>query len=182
MATKTRLTSEDLWRMPADDIRRELVNGQVIEMPPADYPHGRLMGRLYRYLVEHVEKHGLGEVVVGNVGFVLSVPGDPNRVRAPDVAFVSTPRLAGAGHAFFPGAPDLAAEILSPSETLAQIQQKVSDYLAAGSRLVWVIDPEARIATIHKADGSTRTIAETDPLEDEDVLPGFSIPLSILFT
>src|SRR5947207_7326130 len=111
MAIKGHRTAQDLWKLGDGDTRRELVNGEVVEMAPAGGVHGEVTGRVCRRLVEHVERHGGGKVLVGDVGFVLHLPHDPERVRAPDVAFVTTARLPEgrlpAG--FLRGAPDLTA-------------------------------------------------------------------------
>lgn len=182
MATRTRLTAEDLWRMGTGDVRRELVHGEVVEMTPVGGVHGRVSGRVYRRLAEHVEAHGGGEVLVGDVGFVLAIAGDPERVRAPDVAFVSATRLPEGRlpQGFLRGAPDLAVEVLSPTDNPVEVQQKVRDYLEAGSRLVWVIAPVAATATVYRPDGSARLVREPEALAGEDVLPGFTVPLATL--
>ena len=113
MATKVRLTAEDLWKLGGGDTRRELVDGEVREMAPAGGVHGDVTARICRGMAEHVAGHGGGKVLVGDVGFVLELPYDRDRVRAPDVAFVTTARLPEgrlpAG--FIRGAPDLAVEI-----------------------------------------------------------------------
>ena len=183
MTTRTRITAEELWRLGTGDVRRELVEGEVIEMAPAGGVHGRISGRVSRWLVEYVDAHGGGDVVVGDVGFVLTLPSDPERVRAPDVAFVATGRLPGGRlpQGFVPGAPDLAVEVLSPNDNPLDLQQKVRDYLEAGSRLVWLIAPQARSATIYRPDGSARLVREPESLDGEDVLPGFTLPLAELF-
>ncbi|MFQ5932399.1 MAG: Uma2 family endonuclease [Nitrospiraceae bacterium] len=183
MSTKARMTARDLWRLGKGDVRRELVNGEVIEMAPVGGVHGQLTGRIYRRLAAHVEQHGRGEVVVGDVGFVLSLPNDPERVRAPDVAFVSSPRLPGGRlpQGFFQSAPDLAVEVLSPSDNPLEVQQKVRDYLETGARLVWVVAPQAKTVTVYRADGSARLLREHERLEGEDVLPGLAIPLTEVF-
>ncbi len=183
MATKSRVTAEDLWRMGTGDIRRELVDGEVVEMAPAGGVHGRVSGRVYLRLAEHVAAHGGGEVVVGDVGFVLALPGDPERVRAPDVAFVSTGRLPEGQlpQGFIHGAPDLAVEVLSPSDNPLEVQQKVRDYLEAGARLVWLIAPRAKTATVYRPDGSARLVREPEHLDGEDVLPGLTLSLTELF-
>lgn len=120
MATKARLTVEEFWRLGEGDVRRELVNGEVLEMAPVGGIHGDVSGRVYRKLAAWVEEHGAGKVVVGDVGFVLNLPEDPERVRAPDVAFVAGPRLPQGRlpQGFLNGAPDLAVEVLSPSDNL----------------------------------------------------------------
>ncbi len=183
MVTKARVTAEDLWRLGEGDVRRELVNGEVVEMAPVGALHGRITQRICRRLAEHAERHGCGEVFVGDVGFVLALPNDPERVRAPDVAFVPNHRLpeGQVPEKFFPGAPDLAVEILSPSDDPVQIQQKLRDYLDAGTHLVWVIAPQAKTVTVYRADGSARLLREHESLEGEDVLPGLAIPLAELF-
>src|SRR6266545_746869 len=164
MATKARVTAQDLWKLGEGDTRRELVNGEVREMPPTGGVHGRLASRIDRRLAEHVERHGGGEVLVGDVGFVLDLPHDPERVRAPDVAFVTTSRLPEGRlpEGFLHGAPDLAVEVMSPSDSPVEVQQKVRDYLDAGARLVWTIAPKAKTATIYRADGSARLLREGD--------------------
>ncbi len=182
MATKARLTAEDLWQMPDDEVRRELVNGEVVEMPRPLPPHGRQVSLINYYLVDHVKRQGGGEVV-GDVGFVLNLSYDPERVRGADVAFISTERLPGGRlpEKFFPGAPDLVVEVLSPSNTSIGIQQKVRDFLEAGARLVWVLARQAKSATVYRADGTARLLRENDVLDGENVLPGLRIPLEELF-
>jgi Uma2 family endonuclease len=179
MATKTRMTADDLWRLGAGEVRRELVDGEVVEMTPAGGVHGKVTARVSRRLTEHVEAHGGGEVVAGDVGFVLALPADPERVRAPDVAFVSTARLPGGRlpQGFIRGGPDLAVEVLSPSDDPVEVQRKVRDYLEAGTRLVWVIAPSARTVTVYRPDGSARLLRDSERLDGEDVLPGFELPL-----
>jgi Uma2 family endonuclease len=179
MTTRVRLTADDLWRMGSGDVRRELVDGEVVEMTPAGGVHGRVSARLARYLTEHVEARGGGEVVAGDVGFVLGLPADPERVRAPDVAFVSSGRLPEGRlpQGFVAGAPDLVIEVLSPSDDPVEVQRKVRDYLEAGSALVWVIAPRAATATVYRPDGSARLVREGESLDGETVLPGLTIPL-----
>ena len=183
MATNARITAQDLFQLSGDDVRRELVNGRVIEMPPHGFLHGEIAGKIWRRLVEHVERVGGGRVAVGDVGFVLSVPGDPQRVRAPDVAFISEGRLfeIGSLEGFVVGAPDLAVEVLSPSEASLDVHEKVRDYLDAGTKLVWLVAPQARTATVYRPDGSTRLLRDADALDGEYLLPGFSVPLAELF-
>jgi Uma2 family endonuclease len=182
MATRTRLTADDLWRMGEGDVCRELVDGEVIEMTPSGGVHGDVTGKVYRRLADHVDTRRLGKVVVGDVGFVLALPSDPERVRAPDVAFISTARLPEGRlpQGFITGAPDLAVEVLSPSDNPVEVQQKVRDYLEAGARLVWVVAPRARTATVYRPDGSARLVREPESLDGEDAVPGLAIALADL--
>jgi Uma2 family endonuclease len=183
MATDAQLTAQDLLRLGGDDVRRELVNGRVIEMPPHGGAHGKIAGVIYRRLYEHVERVGDGEVLIGDVGFVLSVPGDPEQVRVPDVTFISRARLPGGQlpKGFVVGAPDLAVEVLSRGNVGEDIQQKIRDYLDAGVRLIWLVAPDAQTVTVYRADGSARLLRKQDSLDGEDVLPGFAISLSDVF-
>jgi Uma2 family endonuclease len=183
MAPKVRLTAEDLWKLGDGDTRRELVDGQIREMAPAGGVHGEVTARICRRMAEHVAGHGGGKVLVGDVGFVLGLPHDPDRVRAPDVAFVTTARLPEGRlpEGFIRGAPDLAVEVLSPSDDPLDVQQKIRDYFDAGARLLWVIAPAARSATVYRADSSARLLREDEHLDGEDALPGLLIPLLELF-
>jgi Uma2 family endonuclease len=183
MAMRMKMTAQDLWQLGEGDVRRELVNGEVIEMAPVGAKHGQITGRLYRRLADHAERHGGGEVVVGDVGFVLQLAADPERVRAPDVAFVARHKLPEGRlpERFLVGAPDLAVEVLSPTDNPVEIQQKVRDYLEAGGRLVWMVAPQAKTVTVYRANGSARLLRDHEALDGEDVLPGLTIPLADVF-
>jgi len=183
MATRARMTANDLWALGESDLRSELIDGQVVEMPPPGALHGRVTSRVHFRLAEHVTRHGDGEVLVGDVGFVLRLPTDPERVRGPDLAFISSSRLPEGGlpEGYLEGAPDLAVEVLSPSDNPVDIQQKVRDFLETGARLVWVIAPKARTATVYRADGSARLLRDQEVLEGEEVLPGLAISLAEVF-
>jgi len=147
-------------------------------MPPAARDHGRMAGRIATAVGSHAEETRQGEMVTADAGFVLRR--GPDCVRAPDVAFVSAghlPAEEGPG-TFFEVAPDLAVEVVSPSETTQDTEAKVRDYLAAGTRLVWLIYPGLRAARVWRQDGTTEAIDESGVLHGEDVLLGFELPLS----
>jgi Uma2 family endonuclease len=114
------------------------------------------------------------------VGVVLNLPWDPERVRGADVAFVTGERLEGGRlpTGFLQGAPDLVVEVLSPSESAIDVQQRMRDYLEAGARLVWIVAPESRSLTAFRADGSARLVREGEEVDGEDVLPGLRFPLA----
>ena len=175
------LTADELLELPDDDRRHELVAGFVVSEPPASFRHGDIAAELFRPLIEFVRREDLGRVVSTETGFLLAR--DPDTVRSPDVAFVSSARIerAGAFGGFFSGPPDLAVEVLSPSERPADVHAKIGDYLAAGCRLVWVVDASGRQVRVHRSLLRPSILDETDTLEGDDVLPGFSVRVARLF-
>ena len=175
------MTAEDLYSMPDDDVRHELQAGVLISEPLPGARHGRVAVELARILANFVREYRLGVVIGNDSGFVLARR--PDTVRGPDVSFVVAERYKAVGDPKgpFPGAPDLAVEVLSPSNSPAAIHAKVADYLAAGTRLVWVVDPETRTVSVHGPLLSPRRLAEADVLDGGDVLPGLEIRVGELF-
>jgi len=178
---KQLMTVEDLYSMPDDDVRHELQAGVLISEPLPGARHGRVAAELTRILGNHVREHELGIVIGNDSGFVLARR--PDTVRGPDVSFVVAERYEAVGDLKgpFPGPPDLAVEVLSPSNSAAAIHAKVADYLAAGTRLVWVADPETRTGSVHGPLLSPRRLTEADVLDGGDVLPGLEIRVGELF-
>lgn len=171
--TLTPVTVEAFWHIAHDLPRSELVAGQVIELVPPGVRHGRLVTTFGRRLDEHVANLRLGIVVIDS-GFVLSR--DPATVRGPDIAVILAPRVPHPLPVkFFPGAPDLAVEILSPDDRPSEVAAKVADYLRAGAQSVWVVDPEAKTIIVHARDGATRYAAQ-ESLDGAPVLPRFAFP------
>ncbi|MBI4543177.1 MAG: Uma2 family endonuclease [Gemmatimonadetes bacterium] len=150
-------------------------------VPPSRSPtgtrHGAIAAKLAYYLADFVYRHGLGIVFAQDTGFKIT--SDPDTVRPPDVAFVArerADRIPARGYAEL--APDLLAEILSPDDAPAEVLAKVADWLAAGTRLVWLVDPERSEVRVYRRDGSLSVLGGSDSVEGEDVLSGFSCPLS----
>lgn len=163
---------------PDDEHLTELVRGVVAREPRPHRRHGRIQVELAFHLRGWSERRG-AEVTVES-GFVLA--DDPPTVRGPDVAVVLEPRPDDEGApAWVRGAPDLAVEVLSPSDTSSAIQQKTLEYLEAGALLVWIVDPQARTVTVHRPDGSANLLRENETLVGEDVLEGFSVELTEVF-
>ena len=176
---KRYLTEADLANLPDDESRHELVAGILVAEPLPSPRHDRTFRRLLRLLGDFVATHELGEVF-GETGFVLAR--DPDTVRGPDLSFVSRERLSNFDDArFFSGSPDLAVEILSPSNRRGAIHAKVADYLAAGTRLVWVVDPERKSITTYRTLLAPRRLESHEALSGEDLLPGLVIPLEAIF-
>jgi Uma2 family endonuclease len=179
--TKMLITAERFFEMSFPDVRTELVDGEILQISPPGYRHGRICVRLSRRLDEFVERSNLG-AVVSEVGFILRR--DPDMVRGPDVAFLSAPRLAELPDPskFWPGPPDLAVEVLSPEDRASEVSAKVGDYLDAGAVLVWVVDPESRTVSAYRGIQSVRVYRGDDELSAEDLLPGFRLKLADLFS
>lgn len=178
-------TADDVLELPKpDDINGyEFVDGQPVPVMPASPIHGRLIVEVARLLANHVIEHRLAGKVYSDAAFVLGLPHDPERMRAPDVAYVERSKVEA--HAdpeiIFRCAPDLVVEIDLTSAKKPGGQQRIVDYLEAGSRLVWAIDPHARMATVYRPDGSARLLRADEALDGEDVVPGFRVLLSDLF-
>lgn len=179
MAPEKLVTAAELEQMPRGE-EFELVRGRLVPVTPAGDKHGHAAVILAARLHDHVRVQRLGRVRA-ETGFVLFR--GPDTVRGPDVSFVAAGRPAGdrSRHGFADGAPDLAVEIISPSNTRPAIAEKVAEYLAAGSRLVWVIDTDRRFAEVHRPVGVARVIEEEGALDGEDVVPGFRYPLAHFF-
>jgi Uma2 family endonuclease len=167
------MTVEDLYVMPDDGLKYELQAGMLVSEPAPGFRHGHVVAAIAELLRAHVKKHRLGVVLAGDSGFILARK--PDTVRAPDVAFVSKKRFERSGDTVkaFAESPDLAVEVLSPSNTPAAMHAKVADYLAAGTRCVWVVDPEAQAVTVYASLLSPRRLGEDETLDGGDVVPGF---------
>lgn len=173
------MTIEEFERLPDEASRLELVRGHVVREPPAGFEHGDIAVRIALCLGTFVRRHALGKVLGAETGFVLF--DDPPTVRAPDVAFVARDRLPADPRGFARLAPDLAVEIVSASNTVSEIQDKVADFLDAGARLVWVVDPRGRTVTVYRSRDDIRILTSIQELEGGEVLPGFRIGVSEFF-
>src|SRR5213083_587276 len=174
------MTAEELLQTNIPNKRSELVRGRLIVREPAGARHGSVTMNLAIQLGIHVQRAGAGQLFAAETGFTLFR--GPDTVRAPDVAFVGRGRLPDPIADGFPElAPDLVVEVLSPNDRPGETLAKVGDWLEAGARLVWLIDPERRIARVYRPDGSESTIAADGQLDGEDVLPGFACSLAGIF-
>ena len=176
---KTLLSAEEFYLFCCqNDGWYELVAGEVVEMAPANDEHGSTSVNVAYAFKGYSRQLGVGQARV-ETGYTLHT--DPDTVRGPDVSFVFQPRVEGRGSGFPVGAPDIAVEVVSPSDTAAEVARKVAEYLAAGSQRVWVVYPSLRQVFIHRADGSVLSFGGDDLITDEEILPGFSLPLSEIF-
>ena len=182
MAEATALiTADELLCMPDDGWRYELRRGELIKMSPTGAEHGDIAGDFLSRLRPFVRERGLGRVFAAGTGFRLST--NPDTVRAPDVSFVRADRIPPGRlpSTFWPGAPDLAVEVTSPSDTADEVSEKVGEYLAAGSRLVVVLYPPTRRVGLFRPDGTARFLEVGDTLDFGEVVPGFTCPVADLF-
>lgn len=174
-------TADELLRTPDDGLRRELVRGEVREMTPAGFDHGMIAMRIGSRLHQHVEANGLGVVCAAETGF--KIESDPDTVRAPDAAFIRRERLGevGSPRGFWPGAPDLVVEVVSPGDSYGEVEEKVLDWLSAGCRMVVVVNPQRRTATVYRSRTDIAVLAEGDELDGGDVVPGWRLPVREIF-
>jgi Uma2 family endonuclease len=175
------MTADELLRLPDDGSRHELIEGELRSMTPAGFRHGAIVMKLSRPLEEHVATNRLGLVAGAETGFKLKA--DPDTVRAPDIAFVSRERVEveGVPDTFWPGPPDLAVEVLLPSDTVYDVEDKVATWLACGTRLVWVVHPKRRVVIVHRPGEPDVTLSEADTLDGGDVIPGFGFRVEDIF-
>ena len=158
----------------------ELLRGELVTMSPAGFDHGRFASKIDTALGSHVALHGLGVVVAAETGFQIAR--DPDTVRAPDVAFVRAQRIPPGGvKGFFQGAPDLAVEVVSPTDRAGDVAAKAQDWLQAGCLMVWVVDPESRTITIHQSPKEMTILGPGDTLLGGNLLPEFSMPVADIF-
>jgi Uma2 family endonuclease len=176
------MTAEDLWRMKPDGMRHELVRGELTTMAPAGGEHGAISMTLAVRLGQFVLDRKLGTVFNADTGFILGR--DPDTVRAPDAAFVRSDRLPRGRipEKFVPMAPDLVVEVISPGDSYEEVDQKVADWLAAGTSVVWLVNPRRKTIAVHRSGGQTTRLAVDDILEAPDLLPGFRLPVADVFS
>lgn len=181
VATELWVTADQLLEMPDDGMRRELVRGEVRVAALSGSQHGRLTAAIGTRLDAYVEGADLGEVYAAGTGFKLA--SDPDTVRAPDVAFVTRERAETVGDSdeYWPGAPDLAVEVLSPDDRYHEVDEKVAEWLEAGCRMVIVVNPCRRAATIYRSPSDVQLLTADDSIDGGDVVPGWTLPLRHLF-
>jgi Uma2 family endonuclease len=180
VATRSITTADELLHMPDDGMRHELIRGELVTMTRPGAEHGRVAATVGFFLSAHTRKTGCG-VTIGEAGFVLAR--DPDTVRGPDAAFISKERAEAIGRTpkYWPEAPALAVEVISPNDTRREVHDKALEWLAAGSTIVLVLDPPKRTATVYSGEAETHVYGEQDTLDLSDAVPGFSVSVAELF-
>jgi Uma2 family endonuclease len=202
MATLQRMTFDDLQALPDDGYLYELVRGEILRMPPPKEEHGYIEAALVeaigRYLHDSALALGwapsqgrsardrlVGRLVSGETGVRFTLPDDPDQLRGLDVGYLSPNQVARLGHVlaaeYLSEMPALVAEVISPSETAAYVNEKVADYLGGGAQQVWLLYPRTRSVTVFRSDGTARIVQAGGMLDGGDLLPGFAADLANIF-
>jgi Uma2 family endonuclease len=177
MTERGKATVEDLLRMPKDGMKYELVDGDIL-VSPAGMRHSRIAARIQQTIGEYLDRNPIGEVYASDVGIQF-----PNgNVRSPDVTFVGAAKLAGEDpESFGQVVPDLAVEVISPGDRMAEIGRKIGEYFENGVPLVWLVDPREQTITVYRSLTDTNRLAGDATITAEPILPGFSAPIRSFF-
>jgi Uma2 family endonuclease len=173
-------TDEAFMALPDDGSRYEIVNGVLVNMGNSGIEHGYIASILNILVGGYVLSHKLGIICDSSTAFKMKA----GNKRAPDLSFVSKMRLKGVKRlpkGFFEGAPDLAVEVISPSNTFEELHDKIVEYFENGCRLVWVINPDEQSVLVYYHPQPDRLLKITDVLDGEQVIPGFTLPVADLF-
>jgi Uma2 family endonuclease len=180
-ATSTPLLSaEELLLRPNDGLLHELVRGELRSMTPAGSEHGAIGAWLLGRMARCVQDQQLGRLFNSDTGFLIA--SSPDTVRSPHVAFLGGDRgRASLPPGYYPGAPDLAVEVVSPHDRLDEVEEKVQDWLRAGRREVWVVSPRLKTVAVHRAPSDIQVLTSQDTLESPELLPGFACRVAEVF-
>lgn len=179
--TLQQVTADELFTRRKDSFRYELVKGELRKMSPAGTEHGAIIFNLSILLGQHIKANNLGQGFGAETGFKLS--SDPDTVRAADIAFVRRERIPETGipKNFWQTAPDLAVEVLSPGDSYEAVDEKVEDWLTAGVRAVWIVNPRRRSVAVYRSMTDVTRLSESDELDGGDVVPGFRCKVAEFF-
>ena len=174
-------TADDLLQMADDGYRYELLKGELLRMPPSGGEHGVTAMNIGGPLHQHVKKNGLGLTFGAETGFLLAR--DPDTVLAPDVAFVHRDRIpeGKVAKSYWPGPPDLAVEVISPNDTYTEVEEKVREWLEAGTRMVLVANPRNKTLKVYRSIKDVVVLTVADELDISHVVPGFTCKVSEFF-
>ena len=181
MSTTTRqMTADELLNLPHDGFRHELIRGELRTMPFRGATEGVIAARVAVSLGGHVRSNGLGSAYIAT-GFVLE--SDPDTVLAPAVAFVrrELEEPSSDSDSYIPGPPDVAIEIVSFTDRTTDMNEKISDWLDAGTLAVILVDPRSRIVKVHRSSTKVVVLKEADTLTVDDVVPGWQMRVGEIF-
>lgn len=180
-ATTQLMTAEELLLLPRGKFRYELVKGELKTMSPSGSEHGVIVVNVTLLVGQHVKANNLGIVFGAETGFKIEE--NPDTVLAPDVAFIRRENIPETGipKKYWPGAPDLAVEVLSPGDRVAEVEKKVDEWLSARASAVWVVNPKRKSVTVYRSQNNAVILMENDELEGQDVVPGFRCRVAEIF-
>jgi Uma2 family endonuclease len=176
------MTADELFRLPDDGNRHELVRGELRTMPPGGMEQGAQSSIFDCSLGLYARTRKLGQVFTNEPGFVLAT--NPDTVRAPDLAFIRRERLQETGIPrgyYRGGAPDLAVEVISPNDLYTEVDEKVAEWLDHGTQIVFVVNPRRKVVAVHRPKQPVDILGIEDTLTAEDVVAGWSLPVRDLF-
>lgn len=175
------MTADEFFMLPDDGFRCELVKGELRRLSFRGYEQGVIIANLTVLLFHHVEDNDLGFICGAGTGFTLAQ--NPDTVCAPAVSFVRRERITQTQlpQGYLIGAPDLAVEVLSPSDSIFEVGEKIGEWLLAGARAVWVVNPKRRTVTVYRSSSDVTTLTENDELDGQDVVPGFRCRVAEIF-
>ena len=179
METTKKWTEKMIMSIPKDGYKHELINGEFT-MAPAGFEHEIILAKLIAVLARFVYENKLGFICGSDLGCWMK----SENLRCPDVSFISKERLQKSDRlpkGFFKGSPDLAVEVLSPSDTIEGVHGKIVEYFENDTKLAWVVNPEEQTVTVYHSPSPHKLLTNKDVLEGEGVLEGFSVPVSALF-
>ena len=182
MSTTTWITADELLALPTGMGKRyELVSGELRVISATGWRHGEIVHNSGFLLGSFIRQHGLGRGFAAGTGFLIKR--DPDTVRAPDFAFIAKEHFPETEpeEAFWPGAPDLAVEVLSPGDRMGDVDEKIEEWLAAGCAAVWVVDPKLQTVTIYQSSTKVQVKTAGEVLVGDPVVPGFSCALDEIF-
>ncbi|MHC5543587.1 Uma2 family endonuclease [Singulisphaera rosea] len=181
LPTRPTVSADDLWRMPRANVRRELLRGELRIRPLLGAEHGAINARVAMTLGHHVGRSKLGVVFGAGTGFKTAT--NPDTVLAPDVAFVRQVRIPASGipRTYWPGAPDLVVEVVSPEDTAEDVDGRATEWVSAGVKVVWVVKPKRRTVAVHHERIAVVNLSVDDEIAGGEVIPGFRCPVTDFF-
>ncbi len=180
-ATKL-ITADELLQLYSRGVRGELIRGELCETMPTGGRHGETVVNIVFFLRSFIFPRRLGRLAASDSGVLLER--DPDTVREPDIAYISTERLpldvevAG----YYEVVPDLVVEVVSPGDSASEVMDKAIMWLSFGARMVWAVNPQSRSVDVYRPDERTVTLTETDTLDGLDILPSFTCPVADIFS
>ena len=176
------MTADELFEMEKDEYRYELIQGRLVCMAPTGSEHSAIGATVIIHLGSYILSNRLGQMFNADIGYVFSR--NPDTVRSPDASFIRQDRLLPQGDRsrFSEVLPDLAVEVISPSDRLTEVNEKALFYIEHGIQLVWVVNPRNRTVTVYSPDSAPHTLTQDDELDGGDVLPDFRLAVSEIFS